>query len=95
VKLTTPKPRIAGIANRVKVLTANPNATPRQRGRAGMSSRDRVLSANPLCAHCKTRAATEADHIVRLVDGGADTDENKQGLCYWCHKDKTQREARR
>jgi len=34
----------------------------------------------------------EVDHKVRLADGGADTDDNKWGLCTSCHAEKTMKE---
>ena len=51
----------------------------------------------PLCVHCLERgivnAATQLDHIVALVNGGKDFDEddeqNRQGLCDSCHEAKT------
>lgn len=73
------------------------SVTPRLRGRAAVTQRDRRLDLFPLCAHCLlegiTKATDEIDHIKRLKDGGADTDDNCQGLCFRHHKIKTGREA--
>lgn len=48
---------------------------------------------NPLCVHCQAKGIVrlwdELDHIVALTNGGTDTDDNLQGLCADCHKDKT------
>lgn len=55
------------------------------------------LRRHPLCVDmhgigCK-RAATEIDHVVRLVSGGAKFDEkNLQALCKSCHSKKTRAE---
>lgn len=62
-------------------------------GRAAVERRRRFLSAFPLCRICEAKgyvtAATEVDHIVALVNGGADDVDNLQSLCFDCHKDKT------
>jgi 5-methylcytosine-specific restriction protein A len=55
--------------------------------------RRRWFTAHPLCVHClragRIRLATELDHIVPLLVGGADDDTNRQGLCHTCHEAKT------
>jgi 5-methylcytosine-specific restriction protein A len=67
----------------------------RIRGRKRVAIRAAVLSANPLCVMClakkpqRVTAATEVDHILALVNGGTETDGNRQGLCKACHRDKT------
>lgn len=65
----------------------------RIRGRKLQAIRTAHLRAHPLCVHCKARGyvaiATEIDHIVALCNGGADTPDNRQGLCKDCHADKT------
>ena len=67
--------------------------TERIRGRRLQAVRARVLRAQPLCVAClrmgRIVPATEVDHIVALANGGADTDENRQGLCPDCHEAKT------
>lgn len=99
-RLTTLKPRIATLdTRRVRTLDVTPGATPRQRGRQGMTRRARWLSLHPLCAHCeqagRVTLADEVDHIVPLIEGGADDESNFQSLCSPCHKVKTAREASR
>lgn len=79
-----------------------PAATARIRGRALQRIRRQHLSAQPLCAgpdsQCQASAlvslATELDHIVALVNGGSESDANRQGLCSTCHRAKTERDLR-
>ena len=66
-------------------------------GRALQERRLRIWSRDPHCACCGRLVAMhefELDHIVALVNGGADTDENCQVLCIVepdaCHHRKTQ-----
>jgi 5-methylcytosine-specific restriction protein A len=71
----------------------------RVRGRALQQARAALFAAAPWCVHClrlglRTRA-TIRDHRVPLAEGGADGDENVQGLCQACSDAKTQDEARR
>lgn len=65
----------------------------RIRGRALQRIRGRTLSLNPLCVSCQAMGivsiATQVDHIVALVNGGTDTQDNRQGLCDECHRLKT------
>jgi 5-methylcytosine-specific restriction protein A len=65
----------------------------RLRGRAAVERRRRFLQANPLCVECKKEgrvtAASVPDHVVALVNGGADTWDNLQALCDEHHKAKT------
>lgn len=66
----------------------------RKRGRQAVEDRARVLRRdNGLCQSClamgRVRAAAEVDHIIALVNGGGDTDDNKQSLCDQCHAAKT------
>jgi 5-methylcytosine-specific restriction protein A len=39
-------------------------------------------------------AATQVDHVIALVNGGADDDSNRQSLCDDCHKAKTRDDVR-
>lgn len=60
--------------------------TERLRGRAGVKQRDRRLRrTNYLCEDClaegRTTLATIVDHIIPLIHGGEDTDENTRNLC--------------
>jgi 5-methylcytosine-specific restriction enzyme A len=65
----------------------------RQRGRKWLVRRARQLRLQPLCRHCLVlgvvKAAQEVDHVVALVNGGKDADDNLQSLCVECHKLKT------
>lgn len=66
----------------------------RQRGRRLQERRALFLRSHPLCCKCQAagrlRVATEVDHIVALINGGADDFEtNGQPLCTTCHKEKT------
>lgn len=69
--------------------------TDKQRGygKAHRNRRKRLLAMQPLCVACgeagHTRAATIADHIVPLAQGGAETMANLQPLCKECHDRKT------
>lgn len=71
-------------------------ATDRLRGRKGVERRKRWLEDNPLCVECtklnRVTAATVPDHIVALVNGGADDETNLQSLCADHHRDKTARD---
>jgi 5-methylcytosine-specific restriction endonuclease McrA len=91
--LKTLKPRIKTATNRIKTMSANPTATPRLRGRAGVEARARWLRAHPLCVMCHAdgviAAASIVDHIIPLALGGRDDDTNKQSLCDACHIEKT------
>ncbi len=65
----------------------------RIRGRKLQAIRKRFLTNNPLCVHCakqnRVTPATQIDHIVAIVNGGKDRDDNRQGLCDACHSLKT------
>ncbi len=77
-----------------------------QRGSAAARGYDRrwekfriwFLRRHPVCeirTHCNGDGASEVDHKVPLVDGGARLDEaNCQGACKPCHSAKTARENR-
>lgn len=67
--------------------------TKRIRGRQLQTLRQRLFLINPLCVLCeragRLSVATDLDHIVALVNGGGNEEENLQGLCAACHVDKT------
>ena len=68
--------------------------TPKRiRGDALQKLRRRVFRERPLCAACeqkgKVSEARELDHIIPLFKGGSDEDENLQGLCVECHREKS------
>lgn len=57
--------------------------------------REQVLRANPVCAECKRKPATIADHIKPIRLGGEMHDlDNIQGLCSSCHNKKSARESK-
>lgn len=70
---------------------------PRITGRRLQNIREAWFGLHPLCARCrakgKVRVAEQLDHIVALMNGGLDFDQddglNRQGLCEECHKAKT------
>ena len=70
---------------------------PRIRGHALQRIRAAYFRLFPLCLHCRAEGrvtvATELDHIVALVNGGLDFDQddglNRQGLCKAHHARKT------
>lgn len=72
-----------------------------ERGSGSRNQKERRLlfARNPLCVECERHGfvtlATIRDHIIPLAEGGADTDDNTQGLCKACHDEKTAAEARR
>ena len=55
--------------------------------------RSTFLRSNPLCVACqdagRITAATELDHKLALINGGADEPGNYQALCHECHAAKT------
>lgn len=57
------------------------------------------MREHPLCEECLRHGvhtmAVVRDHIIPLAEGGEDTTENSQALCYKCHDAKTREEARR
>lgn len=56
-----------------------------------------LFQRNPLCVMCeaegRTTVATQRDHIKPLFEGGADSEENTQGLCDECHEAKSLQES--
>lgn len=77
----------------------NAGTTKRVTGRRLQQMRAAMFAADPLCAECKRHGrvtlATVRDHIKPLAEGGADSDDNAQGLCLDCHDEKTLAEALR
>ena len=74
-------------------------ATKRVTGRRLQSMRAALFARAPLCVECqrlgRVTQATQRDHIVPLAEGGADDDNNVQGLCEPCHEAKSHTEAQR
>jgi len=66
-------------------------------GRRWEKIRAMHLGAEPLCRECTAAglvvAATEVDHILPLVQGGTNDDDNLQSLCRVHHSRKTAREV--
>lgn len=87
-------------ANHPKPQWSKPaTATKRITGRKLQAMRADLFARDPLCAECKRQGrvtlATQRDHIKPLAEGGADTDDNVQGLCAPCHDAKSKTEAAR
>lgn len=65
----------------------------RIRGREVQARRQRLFERQPLCVRCLEqgliRVATIADHVVALINGGPDSEDNLQPLCKPCHDRKT------
>lgn len=87
--MQTLKPRLQVLKTRV----AKTQPVQRLRGRAAVERRKRWLTQNPLCVECekagRVTLATVPDHIVALVNGGADDETNLQSLCEEHHRIKT------
>lgn len=76
-----------------------PTATKRVTGRKLQQLREELFRRSPLCAECERRGlvalATQRDHIKPLAEGGADIEDNVQGLCEPCHEEKSLQERLR
>lgn len=68
----------------------------RIRGLTNQQRRKRLFEREPLCRLCaaqgRVRVATIADHVVALVNGGADDETNLAPICADCHRQKTARD---
>ena len=72
--------------------THRPSAAKRHYGRKWRVRRRVILARDPFCKAPGCNAvSTDVDHIVDVVDGGSDDDDNLQGLCHPCHSRKTAR----
>lgn len=49
-------------------------------------NRDEMLAKGPKCAMCKTKKATEVDHIRSLKDGGSNAKSNLRPVCAPCNR---------
>ena len=49
-------------------------------------ARDSVLARKPLCYKCKTKLATEVDHVRPLIRGGSNTVGNLRPICVSCNR---------
>lgn len=86
------KPKIATIDTRIGSPVVK-----RIRGRALTRIRERILLRDGYeCRKCRRVFSPwnlEIDHVVPLHLGGiADSDENLQTLCIWCHEKKSKEE---
>lgn len=70
--------------------------TPRLTGPKAVAQRARRRAREPLCRHClaagRVTASEVIDHIIPLIKGGPDTDDNTQALCITCHDNKTRQD---
>lgn len=87
-------------AKHQKAKWAKPvEATKRRTGRWLMGQREALFRRSPLCAVCECKGrvslAVIRDHIIPLAEGGADMDDNTQGLCAECNDAKTKAESAR
>ncbi len=65
------------------VLVTSPE---RRAGRAWRKLREQVLAGDPVCAICRLRPATTADHVVPVTLGGAEMDlSNLRPACAPCN----------
>lgn len=94
-RLATLKPRVqVAVSSRVTIAAPRSSAPDyRIRGRRLQAIREAHFRQHPLCVHClaqgRVSAATDLDHVVALINGGGDTEANRQGLCHACHETKT------
>jgi hypothetical protein len=49
-------------------------------------ARDSVLASKPMCYKCKTKLATEVDHVRPLIRGGSNTARNLRPICVSCNR---------
>lgn len=96
-RLTTLKPRVQAIGNRLPVLVpGSMRVVARISGRARQEARKRIWLLNPCCAMCGRLTffphGFDLDHIEPLDKGGSNDDYNLQVLCNGpdgCHTIKT------
>lgn len=97
LKMLKPSIKMANPLLKTLAITRNPDAIQRTRGRAWMTRRASWLRKHPLCVMCESEGravpATDLDHIIPLIDGGADDESNYQSLCRDHHKAKSAVEA--
>jgi 5-methylcytosine-specific restriction protein A len=69
------------------------------KGRTLQKERRRLFTDEPLCVEClkvgRDSIAVIRDHIIPLAEGGQDIPSNTQGLCEYCHTEKSKKEAQR
>ncbi len=90
--------RLPRLGSRLQPVTSRAlgsldTATRRMSGSSLQRRRYRLWLASPVCAGCGRvvayPAGFELDHVIPLLAGGADTDDNCQILCPDCHAAKT------
>jgi hypothetical protein len=50
-------------------------------------ARNSVLASKPMCYKCKTKLATEVDHVRPLIRGGSNTVRNLRPICVSCNRE--------
>ena len=66
-------------------------STHSSRGSEWERLRRAVLARDRVCVYCKTRQATQADHVTPKSQGGADSLDNLVGSCATCNQRKGDR----
>lgn len=91
-KINTLKPRISTVDTR----RGSPVATRRIRGYVLTKTRERIAIRDGYTCQMCGRMAVDGvvDHKVPLHLGGAESDENRQLLCRYCHDIKSAEEER-
>jgi len=92
-----PKPRLSSLQPKTKTINLQrgaPAATERIRGYTLTKIRERILLRDDytcrICGHVSIKLVV--DHIIPLGDGGSESDNNRQSLCFNCHIQKTAKE---
>lgn len=70
------------------------SSTARGYGYEWQQRRKKFITEHPYCVRCG-KPTTDVDHKMPRSQGGSDEDYNLQGLCGYCHKQKTARERRK
>ena len=77
---------------------AKGNTTQRGYGHSWRKLRDHILHRDSFtCKECERNGrltqAYAVDHIIPKAQGGTDSEQNLEAICYKCHKIKTQKES--
>lgn len=83
----------AALAKKPAWSTTRTSAHARGYGAKWRDLRRLILQRDPVCVRCKSAPSSSVDHIVPKHLGGTDDPSNLQGICWPCHRDKTQGEA--
>jgi len=88
--------RLTSLKRRVDTINISRGSAAVKRivGRELQRIRERILLRDEYtCRKCgSVTVDLEVDHVVPLGDGGAESDNNRQCLCYQCHIKKTAEE---